>query len=277
MATKNPTDALSVFNFESSLPYLKKKVDGQGHGFKSAVAKASGCQSAYVSRVLNGLAFFSLEQAEKVSQLFLHTEAENHYFLTLVQKDRAGTPELRAYFEKQLHSLREERLNLKERIQVTSEITEQDRHIYYSSWIYSAVYVMTSVPKYQDIQSLSKALQVTPQKVLAALDFLTSIGLVRQDQGKFKIASGSIHLGKDSPHAIQYHLNWRLKTMELIEQQQDEELHYSLVMSLSKRDIQILKTKIVDLIEEVNQVLGPSKEEEAQVLCIDFFNLDKPI
>lgn len=108
----NKNMTLDVFKYHSAMHYIREIIDFRGHGFKSAMARAMACQSAYVSRVLKDQASFSLEQAERLSRLFNHSPIESKYFLTLVLRDRSGTPELRGFFEaelKQLQYLRPEK------------------------------------------------------------------------------------------------------------------------------------------------------------------------
>lgn len=264
---------ISVFNYDSSLKYINEVIDSKGHGYKATVAKAVGCQSAYVSRVLSGQALFSLEQAERLNELFLHSEREETFFMNLVQRDRAGTQELRKYFNKILDSLRSERLDLKKSGAAFSEITDQDRYVYYSSWLYSAVYVLTSVPAYQDVTLIAEHLQLPPKQILEILTFLVEIGLVTHEKGKYVISGKNLHLPKDSPLITKHHINWRLRALQSVELKQPKDLHYSVVMSLSRKDSELIKGKLVEMIEEINTIPPQSKEEEAQVLCLDYFKL----
>jgi hypothetical protein len=72
-------------------------------------ARAIGCQTAYISQVLNADLNFGLEQALKISLLLGLTEDEKRYLLFLVEKSRAGTIELKAHFQKQLEEVRKNR------------------------------------------------------------------------------------------------------------------------------------------------------------------------
>ncbi len=105
----NKNSVLDVFKYHSSMHYVRDFIQVKGHGYKSAMARAMACQSAYVSRVLKDQASFSLEQAERLNRLFSHSRLEAKYFLTLVSRDRAGTPELKNFYEevlRELHSTR---------------------------------------------------------------------------------------------------------------------------------------------------------------------------
>lgn len=87
---------LSIYDFRDYKSYLQERSAEKGlrSGFKSDLARASGCNSAYISSVLGGKAQLSLEQAERVCPFLGLGKDEAHYFLLLVQKSRAGTAPL---------------------------------------------------------------------------------------------------------------------------------------------------------------------------------------
>lgn len=208
-----------------------------------------------------------------MSRFLLHSELETKYYLALVQRDRAGTSGLKTHFDKQLKELKNHRLDIKNRVASPSKISEEDRHVYYSSWLYGAVYVMTSIPRFQDPRAMALHLGVPTTKVLNILQFLISLGLVKKEKGLFVLGGGSIHLDKRSSQITKHHLNWRVKAMSAIETSAPENLHYSLIMAISEKDAARIKGKIVNLIEEVNSLLPPSPEEVVQALTIDQFYL----
>ena len=64
-----------IFDFKDYKLYLAKVEERRplkGRGFRAELARIMGCQTAYVSQVLNGRANFSLEQAQAVSKLLVH-------------------------------------------------------------------------------------------------------------------------------------------------------------------------------------------------------------
>ena len=61
-----------------------------------------------------------------------------------------------------------------------------------------------------------------------------------------------------------HHSNWRQKAVS-------EGVHYTSVYSISQKDYQHLKEKMLDLIEYSRKVVGPSKEEELICFACDIF------
>jgi len=107
---------LSVLDFRDYKAYLHevlKKSKSRGHGMRSQIAKALGCNVAYISQILNKSANFSLEQAESLNQFLGHPKNECHYFLLLVQFARAGSFDLQQRLKEQIDDHFKKRLLLK--------------------------------------------------------------------------------------------------------------------------------------------------------------------
>ena len=266
----------TLFEYKDYKHYLKdlvKQKPKQGHGFKSAMATAIRCQSAYISRVLNGNAHLSLEQAHELNQFLGHSEEEAEFFILLVLYTRAGTQILKNFFLKKINHALNKRLILKERFKVKMTLAAEDQARYYSSWPYAAIHIATSIPQLETKKAISDYLDLPLPKVSEILDFLCRTGLVIKKGDHFTIGKTRIHLGSDSALISQHHTHWRIKAIQNLDQKQEDTLHYSSMISLSKEDIQKIKTKLVKTIEEYNAIVKDSKEEELRCLTLDFFGL----
>lgn len=74
-----------------------------------------------------------------------------------------------------------------------------------------------------------------------------------------------------TPFVIRHHSNWRLRAINSLENTNTEELNLTAPMSISKKDFQIIREKIVKLIQESVEVAKASKAEDLAALTIDFF------
>ena len=243
-------------------------------GKQSELAQAMKCNSAYLSRVMSGRAELSLEQGYLANSYLGHTETESEYFLLLIQYARAGTAALKSYFKRKLQSAREDNLNLGKRLKALKTITEPQQAKYYSAWYYSAIHVATSVSTLQTSDSLCAFFRLPKRIVNEALSFLVEANLVTREGDKYEIASTHIHLGDTSPHRIQHHTNWRMKTIEVIQQQSPSDVHYSSVVTLSHEDIEKAKEIAVEAIEKIRNLIKTSKEETVICYGFDFFKLE---
>lgn len=265
-----------IFEFADYKPYLKnwiQKQPRQGRGARTQMAKAAGCQAAYVSQVLNGGLHFSLEQAQEINGLVGHGTEEAHYFLLLVQWERAGTPTLKKHFHEQLEALREKRFVLKHRLGVAPHLGSEEQGIYYSSWIYAAVHVLVDIPEFRTKEAISKRLGLPLQRVADVLDFLVGTRLVVQEGTEYQMGKKSIHLGGDSPFITKHHTNWRMRAISSLDEGKDESLHYSSTITLSKEDLTEVKSHLIQSIKEVKARVRESKEETLLCFSLDLFEL----
>jgi len=265
----------SVYDFKSYrsflLDYFGDK--SQRKGLKSSAAKFIRCHTTFISQVLHGQVLLNLEQAEKLNQFIGHNEEESHFFLLLVQKERAGTKSLEKYFQNQLEQILKSRQVLKKRVGKVETIAGEDELRYYSAWQFAAVHVALSVPETNTPESLSKALNIPISQVREILDFLVRVGLANSTGRTFAIGSKHIHLGGDSPQIRNHHLNWRVRTVQALDQNIKNNYHYSSAVSLSTEDVDQIKEILIQSLKSANKVIQNSKEEEVYCLNFDFYSL----
>jgi uncharacterized protein (TIGR02147 family) len=269
----------SVFefrNYKAFLKYLENNKSKNGRGFRADLARAAGCQTAYVSQVLNGKANFSLDQSHSLNRLLLHNKAESRYFLLLVEHSRAGTIELRKHLLEEMEDQIQRQLNLKERFKVKESLSEQDQMIYYSEWIYAAIHIAVTIINLQSSEAITQFLQIPKQKTEKILKFLTSVGLItKMGSDKYEIGTSRLHVGRDSVLLSKHHTNWRLQAINSLEREGEKDLHYTSIVSLSQTDVLEIKSRLVKEIESFNAIVKDSKEETLCCLALDFFSLNR--
>lgn len=265
----------TVFECKTYKTYLFHSLGGYRArtGLRTKAAEYIRCQTAYLSKVLNEDADLSLEQALLMSEFLGHDSEENDFFLLLVQKARAGSSKLTAYYEKKIQFHLEQRLNIRNRLKTQDSLSTDDQAIYYSKWYYSCLHVMVSIPSLNTKIALIDHLKLPPELVSEALDFLESRGLIVSQGGRYQIGPRHLHLASNSPYINKHHANWRSRALHSMDVPQANDLHYSVVVTLSKDDIVKLKSNIVDLIQENMKVIKDSKEETTLAIGIDFFQI----
>jgi uncharacterized protein (TIGR02147 family) len=217
------------------------------------------------------VAHFNLEQAMGINEFFSHTDEESHFFILLVQYERAGNDQLRSYFKEQIDSLIAQRLNLKKRVEAT-ELSVENQQVYYSSWMYGAVYAAITISSLRDRDSIAAHLRIPTETVAKILIFLESAHLIKKSKGGYSLSSSDIHLGRDSKMINQHHLNWRIKAIDsLLVGQKPDDVHYSVLMSISEKDAVQIRLNLVEEIEKIHRKIKSSKEEKLVSLCLDFF------
>lgn len=248
---------------------------GYERGFRSKVAAAIGCQSGYISHVLNGDAQFSLEQALMAAQFLGIKGPEQKYFLLLVELERAGTRELKAHFAEELKSLKEHHLNIKERVGTATFLSEKDQSQYYSSWHFLAVHVLTSLQKFSDAKAIAQALRIPEGAVGKVLLFLIQARILKESKGILTPGLTQVHLDRESPLIRQHHTNWRIAAIQSLVNEDNSDLHYSTVSTLSRADVEKLRAEMIQLIEHYVGTVRSSNEETMYGFNLDFYGLLK--
>lgn len=265
-----------VFQFKNYKTYINARLDEAGarSGLRAKMARQMGVQSSYLSQVLHGNPDLTLEQAFKANMFFEHDSNEAQYFLLLVQKDRAGTMELKNYFQKQISDLLQERDKIKSRLNQTTVLNEEIQSRYYSSWDYIGVHMALSVPELRTPKNISQSLNVPLERVEKILQFLVENGLAQLNGREYFVGSTHLHLGSDSAFIHQHHANWRLESMRrLANLNQGGQLNYSAVFSISKNDYLRLRENLMRVIQENLAVVKPSEDEMIVCQIIDLIPL----
>lgn len=265
----------NLFEFDDYRAYLRHFLarEGARSGLRAKFAAALGCQASYVSQVLSGDVHLSLEQAFKANQHLSHDHHEAHFFMLLVQKDRAGSAELETYFQKQIDDIKHERLKIKNRVVATRELSESQQARYYSHSDFAAVHMALAVPRLRTAKALCLALRLTSDRVESILDFLQVSGLAEKNGDRYSVGGVHLHLGPESPFLQQHHSNWRLEAMRRMNSQSTTNLHYSATYSLSKKDFVKLRENLLQVIEKNLSVVRPSPEEIVICQNIDLIPL----
>ena len=262
-----------VYQYNDYKSYIKDALSRSGHGSRIKLAEALNCQSAYISQVLNQAAQLSNEQAIEASVFFNLDREEQDFFLNLVQLARAGTKKLSTFYEDKIKQVRERRALLSNRISGTDVLDDLTQARYYSRWYYAAIQVLVTVPSYRYKESIAKYLGLPLAVVNEAIEFLTETALIISTPQGYASGKTRVFLKGDSPLIVQHHENWRLKAIQSITLGSKDNVHFSSVYSLSKKDFIGLKEKFLGHLQEAREIVRPSAEEEVCVLNLDLFSL----
>jgi uncharacterized protein (TIGR02147 family) len=242
-------------------------------GKRKELSEFIGCQVSHISNVLSGSGHFNPEQAEAASRFFGLSSQEIEFFLMLIQYNRAGTESLKKFYSQLLQERQKKSLLLKNRLEMPDSLQHEDEAIYYSSWHYAAIHVLLSIKQFQTREAIAKKLDVPLPRVDQVLEFLAKTGLCRKEGVRNLIVKPLLHLDKSSPLISKHHTNWRLKTMMALDQNNDENLHYSSVFTVSKKDFPRVREIVAEALTKALKVINPSPEEEVAAICIDLFKI----
>lgn len=113
------------------------------------MADVAQTHKATISQIFSGDKDLTPEQAVRVGQLLGLRKPELKYFVLLVEYGRAGSEDLRQLLLEQIRAAQGVKRELSERLVKERELTSEERAVFYSSWIYSAIRVLSSIPGYK--------------------------------------------------------------------------------------------------------------------------------
>lgn len=268
---------MGIFNFSDYRRYLHdhfRYLPKKGRGVISKIAEHLNVSTTLVSQVLSGDKNFSLEQAQGVADYLALSEIEADYFILLVHLERAGTSALKKYYEKKIGNLKEKSLKISNRIEVSKALSNEERSVFYSSHIYAAIWLYTSLGKNgKTIDEVVKYFDLPRTRVLDVIRFLHETNLCTEQNGYYKMGTQSTHVEKGSPHLLHHYRNWRLLSIQQSESITDEELMYSAAVSLSKKDFEVLREEMVAFIKKFLKTTHESPAEEIAYLNLDFLRV----
>lgn len=243
-----------------------------GHGQMRKMALHAGINSVVISQVMSGLRDFTLEQALSVAQFMCLPSLEREYFLLLVQKSRAGTEDLKQFFEQQAKLLRERSKKLRERIE-HKPLTEEAKSIFYSKWQYSAVRLGLSIPNWQNYEAISRFLGIDRRQLIEIIEFLLAHQLLVDKEGRLQMGPQVTHIGNDSPHVSRHQANWRVKALANLDHPHKSDLFYTGPMVLSNETAEDVRAMLAGMIKEVVDKVVKSPSETLRCLNIDWFQV----
>jgi uncharacterized protein (TIGR02147 family) len=266
-------DYLSFDDYRELLRWKISQLPAKGRGQIEKLARHLHVHQSFVSQVLGGKKDFSEEQLYRVSQYFELTEPQTEYLLALLQAGRATHPGLKQIAERNLRRLKSQaRAMPVDNLEVTP-LSERERSVFYSSWYYSAVRLLTSIDGLNSASTIAARLHLPVAQVQVVLEFLVKAGLVAQKGGRYEIGPRRTLISGDSPALSRHHMNWRMRALEALQRDVALPTCYTSPMTLSASDIKEVQRILHEAISKIEPLVEPSPAEDLYCLNIDWFKV----
>lgn len=259
---------MGIFDYTDYKKFLNQNL---GHGQQKKFASYLGCQPAFLSQVLRANPDLSLEQGILATEYFSLNASESEYFMLALQYSRAGSVTLKLYFEGKMLNLCQNHQRVDSRIGHFEKLDEKAKAIFYSSWKYSFLYVLLSIPCDNQIEMIKSKSKLSDGEILKVINDLAKMGLIHKTNGTWLPTKKRIHLGPEDIQIGSHHKNYRSLCARELEELKKNSLHFSSAIALSKSDAQKIKDIFLKSIESSELIIKPSKEETVRILCVDFF------
>ncbi len=241
----------------------------------SELSRFIGVHTTLVSQILKGHKDLTTDQAISVCEFFGLNSLESEYFLLLVNYDRAGHLSAKKFYKNKLQKLKEQSQIISERVAADVKLTEAQCAIFYSDWSFSAIRQSVALPNINSIELIAKYLDLPIDKVNRHLDFLLQTGLCKLIGNKITVGPSSTHIESSSNWVNVHHTNWRNRAIQSLNSTDSCDLHYTSPVTLSAADCDLIKERLIQLIEDVRATVGPSPSEKMFCLNLDWFQVVK--
>jgi uncharacterized protein (TIGR02147 family) len=272
-------DLHSIYDCKNYQDYLGYALPttGEERGIRSRLALYLDCRVSHLTQVIQKQNHLSYEMAYKIAEFLKLSEDETHFFLLLVSKSRSGNVKLEKYYHKQIDEILKTRSKIKERLQISDELTKDQVMHYYSSWYFSAIHILCSLPDVNTIHDLQKRLRLDYEQLNEAVEFLIDAGILQNTKEGLNTTNRRIHLDAKSKMISKHHTNWRVKAIDELSLPKEESLHFSSVYSFSKEDFIKIREIILKTLSASESLIKDSPEEMVATLCVDFFQVGATI
>ena len=262
-----------MFDYDDYKVYIRSVISAENNrGYGKRLAEAAGCQRSYLSSVLHSHNHLTPDHALGLAHFWKMGPKEEDYFLLLVDHERSSTPSLRKRIQRKLAALRSESENLSKRLDRPSLSSFPEESLYYSSWIWSALHIMVSVPSLRTSQALAQKIGLPEAYILECLSALEKMNLVKRTKNIWAHGSTNIHIARDSPLVALNHNNWRQRAV-LSAQTRSQGVHFTTVTALNLEARQKIKSLILKLVDDFSTIAGPAPSEEVFCMNLDFFEI----
>ncbi|MCB0369219.1 MAG: DUF4423 domain-containing protein [Bdellovibrionales bacterium] len=269
---------MSVFEIENYKTALNSIIRDRRKSQKALSRKLAehlNVHPSMISQVLTGNKDFSEEQMILVCEFLGLPPLESQYLLVSLQYERAGSYKLKEYFQGLRLEIRKKAFQVSERVHKNRVLTDSEKAIFYSSWLYPTVHLLTTLDRSLQFDEICERLDLKPGKAREILDFLIDLEMVVETNGILSSGPVATHLEKKSPYLVKYHTNWRLKAIQYAEQLSDQELMYSANISLSRKDFDVIREEFMATIQKFIKIVKDSPAEDIAQFNLDFFWIRK--
>lgn len=229
-----------------------------------------------ITHVFRGDHHLSPEYSLAVAEYLGLNPLETDYFIAMVNFARAGDERTRQFYRAKIREAKDKSLALSKRLEFKNKLDESDQAIFYSTWLFPAVRLMTAIPGCGSSSVIAEKLEVSIQQVNHALEFLLSRNLVEKKNGIFHYHNLSTYVARDSLFAQRHNVNWRMKCLERLDQVAHNEMAYTNPILISQSDFEKVTEQIVQFINEFRKIADPSPSEILCCLNIDWLKLTSP-
>ena len=267
----------NILEYEEYQKYLIDWIESKpkkGRGLKAAMADFLNIPRVQISKVLNHYTHLTLAQAAKLISYLDLSEIEGNYFYSLVDMARAGGVEQRELIGKRLDNLKDQwqtptRAGIEKKTHTLEEM-----EIYFSSYLYGAMDLITSLEKYKTPTAISQYFNISKKKTLEILSFLVKIGALKKKGDKF-IPTGELEWLELPKNINKINItNWRNRAIASLDYDEEVNNHQTMNFTVNRKAIPKIKKHIFDsMLDMSDKYLKEGNTDMICAICVDLFEI----
>lgn len=246
--------------------YRQEKERNPKFSHRFFVKKAGFSSPIQLHAVMEGVRNLSKDGILKFSLALGLTKREQQYFETLVSHNQAKTPETQSYYFELLRSLRKDKIGTP---------LDDDKFEFLSKWFYPAIRELVALPYFSDDPEwIRKALKnrVTTKEARQAMDALTRLGLIKNENGKFVQIDQNLITEDDLVHDAAYQFHQQILNIAkdtLANTYPNERQCSGLMMPMSTKQFYEVKKMIREFEDTVIRFLNEHPETPESVFHLN--------
>ncbi len=264
----------SIYEFQDYKLFINHWVSHQpknGHGEYRRISEHLQVSTTMVSQVFKGEKHLSPEMGAELCDYLNLSEEESEYLLLILDYQKAGSYKLQQRLKRQLVKRQERAQKLENRIKKDLDLSEENKAVFYSSWIYSGVRLLSDIADCNNSLEIAKRLHLEKNLVEKVIDFLVDHKLCIKQSGRLKMGPTSTHLGTSSLLLSKHHQNWRLQGFNKMILNDNSNLFFTGPMVLSQEVADEIRRQLPEIIQQILAKVHPSKSEVVRCLNLDWY------
>lgn len=233
-------------------------------------------QKSYLSKILKGDAELSKDQAYLCAHELELDEEEREYFHLLIDCERSALPQYKKEISSKIKNIQLKKTQsdsylVKEK---PKNLDMNDAQKYYLYPEVQLIHLSLGIKKYQDApEKLMQELSISQELFQNCIKTLEALNLIEFDNKKIKILKSNMHLSNESPLFHQWHLQFKLKSLEQLKNLSARDKYNFLVsFSASEEDKEKIRIEFLHFLNKVEKIVKKSKSENLYQMNFDLFN-----
>jgi uncharacterized protein (TIGR02147 family) len=266
----------SLFEYSDFYQFLEneiEKISRLKRGEKKKIAEELNIPPSLLSQIFSGTRKLSLDQVHLLCDYMGHSILEKEYIFNLFHLSTANNKKLKEILKNKCLELKNKSLKISERVEKDRVLSEREKSILYSSWYYIAIWAYVSIGEGKTVDEITTYFNLPIKKVKEVLSFLIETQICKSENGKIIHHLNRTHIEKNSPHFRQHHNNWRIRSVQKLDFQSEEDLNFTAPLSLSTEDFFKVREEMMKLIQGIYKTVKETEPEKVYCINIDFFSV----